>query len=251
MFGWELDDRISPAPTLRQGDLIHFANSTEALKHSGLVVTADCDLENRKHARVVTLVPIVTPDVILEYYLLPEDCDRRIDHITSYLANRLGIPRGHDRETAIALIREAEAASPFEDLTPESVAAGFLLGRSDIVSISGYSALMTAIGLPPKKADSLAEQMMRRGDLLVLPEAQELGIAGCIAWIRHIWQVPTSDIAIKTSDLDSRSGEKRARLASPFRYRLTQLLGQVFSDIGLPNAPNSVRDYLGKVYAHE
>ena len=84
---------------------------------------------------------------------------------------------------------------------------------------------------------------------MILPHTQDMGILGEIAWLRHIWQVPLSDIAIKTSEVSSRSGERIARLDSPYRYRLTQLMAQVFSDIGLPDARDQIEEHLQEVYS--
>jgi len=75
--GWILDKTIVPGAKLTQGDLIKFEGEEDPLKRAGIVVTADCDLERKRHARLVTLIPVVTVDVIMEYYLLLEDCENK------------------------------------------------------------------------------------------------------------------------------------------------------------------------------
>ncbi|MNL80928.1 hypothetical protein D3C87_2078990 [compost metagenome] len=63
--------------------------------------------------------------------------------------------------------------------------------------------------------------------------------------------MPISEVAIRTSEIGDRSGERMARLDSPYRYRLTQLMAQVFSDIGLPNIPDMVDQSLEDAYSDE
>ena len=106
------------------------------------------------------------------------------------------------------------------------------------MSVASYKVLTNAIGSAPKKATTFKDQLRGKGDLLILPDTQRLGVEGGLVWVRHIWQVPMADVALRTSELGERTGERLARLDSPFRYRLTQLMAQVFSDIGLPNFPD-------------
>jgi hypothetical protein len=109
--GWLVDDKVSPTPQLRQGDLIAF-QSDESLRRYGLVVTADCDLLQRKHARLVTLVPVVELLDIVEYYLLPEMCDRYRQQITDFAVRALGVQTSLDLPEGMEELRvRAEAAS--------------------------------------------------------------------------------------------------------------------------------------------
>jgi len=248
--GWVLDTFVSPTATLTQGDLIKFDGAQDPLRQVGIVVTADCDLERKKHARLVTLIPVVSVPVLLERYLLPEDCENKRQQIEDYAFKSFDIQRNQEAALRIAMLREklTSVANPQE---AQAIAARFVTDQLDSISITQYRSLMEAVGCKIKKSDSLSQQILKRGDILLLPSLEKLGLKDDIAWVRHIWQVPVGEIALRTSETSTRPGERVARLDSPFRYRLTQLLAQVFSDIGLPEIPNSIEDRIKEAFGHD
>lgn len=250
LAGWEVEDRVSPTSQLRQGDLIAF-QSSDSLQKFGLVVTADCDLTQRKHARLVTLVPVVELIDIVECYLLPEMCERSRPSIEGYLTKKfalqssLQLPEGREELRARAVESGGDPS-----LRGACLAAKLLLQEVERLTIADYRLIMEAVGLKVGKLDDrLSQQVRGKGDLLMLPQLTNLGISADIAWVRHIWQVPLRQIVFRTSEVREGVGQRVARLASPFRYRLTQLMAQVFSDIGLPDISRDVSSELGKVLA--
>lgn len=248
--GWILDEFVAPGATLTQGDLIKFDGAEDPLRTAGIVVTADCDLEQKKHARLVTLIPVVSVTILMENYLLLEDCEKKRDQIESYALRSFEIDRSQEPDARRAILRDKVAAANIDKDHPSLIAAKFATDQLDSIRVPEYKALMEAINNNIKKADALNQQILGRGDLLILPSLKKLGLEDDIAWVRHIWQVPLGSIAIRTSELKSRPGERIARLDSPFRYRLTQLMAQVFSDIGLPNIPYSIEERIKEVYGH-
>nr|WP_034340742.1 hypothetical protein [Herbaspirillum sp. B39] len=248
--GWLLDEFISPTATLTQGDLIKFDGETDPLKQVGIVVTADCDLERKKHAKLVTLIPVVSVKVLLEHYLLPEDCERKRSQIESFAMQDFGIDSDQPIEVKYFMLKEKVENA--QKLSPVQTIVGRLMrDQLNSICIDDYKILMNAIKLQRKNPKDLSQQILARGDLFILPNLAALGVGGDVAWVRHIWQVPVGNIALRTSETKHRPGERLARLDSPFRYRLTQLLAQVFSDIGLPDIPNSVEAKINEAYAHE
>jgi hypothetical protein len=91
----------------------------------------------------------------------------------------------------------------------------------------------------PKTLTKFEQQIGSRGDLLRLVKPPLTSDIVCIAWLRAMWQEQVSEIALRTSEVGSRKGVRVAQLNSPYRYRLTQMLGQVFADIGLPDLSNT------------
>ncbi|MBU9291921.1 hypothetical protein KTD18_10200 [Burkholderia multivorans] len=243
IFGWILDKKVSPGQSLTQGDLIVFPAEENPLRKAGLVVTADCDLENRKHGLLVTLVPVVTVKEILERYLLIEACERQRKLIFNYVCDAFSIEFRDDEGIAAVELREKVEGEEEIDQV-KKVAARFILNQLDILTWANYKALMVEIKANEKGASAIESQLKSKGDIMVLPSPRELGVDGDIAWVRHIWQIPLGSVAIRTSDVKNHPGERIARLDSPFRYRLTQIMAQVFSDIGLPNI---VRDFKGDI----
>jgi hypothetical protein len=243
--GWALDRVMGPDPHLTQGDLVIFRDNDDPLKAAGIVVTADCDLKNRKHAHLVTLVPIVSILATMERYLFLEACESQRRQIIEFACRQLKIDSGED----ILVIEEKlrELAESLAKESSESIAIDIVLRRKEVLSAKDYSQLMSAIGSKAKAATSFESQLLNKGDIVVLPSARDLGVVGEIAWVRHIWQVPIGQIALKTSDVRYCPGERVARLESPYRYRLTQVMAQVFSDIGLPDSDRQFKDDIEKV----
>ena len=233
--GWILDKKLMPDQQLSQGDLIRFADEQDPLRQTGLVVTADCDLEQKKHGRLITLVPVVTVQAILENYLLIEACEKQRTQIFTFACKSFGVDVGQEENYCLADLRtKLNELDESEGESARKLAADFVLHRLDVLKAAKYIELMKSIGSTPKGASSIEDQLRKKGDILILPSPSKFGVSGDMAWVRHIWQVPLGNIAIKTSDVKFLPGERIARLDSPFRYRLTQLMAQVFSDIGLP-----------------
>lgn len=250
LTGWILDKSVTPGAHLTQGDLITF-NDNDPLRKVGIVVTADCDLQNRKHARLVTLVPLVPVKVIVERYLLIEDCEFKRSKIEDFAFKYFKIDTNQEENTKKSILADRVAKLVLEENDPVRMAAYFTLDQLDVVPIETYKALMPKIGMSAKGMKALGDQVRSRGDLLILPDASSLGVDGNVAWVRHIWQHPLNGIAIKTSEVIPEKGERVARLDSPYRYRLTQVMAQVFSDIGLPDIPDYISKNLEKVYVND
>lgn len=231
--GWLLEKSVSVDPHLRQGDLVWFRESMDPMRTVGIVVTADCDLKNRKHAQLVTLVPLLSVRVVLERYLFLEACALQRSQLRKYLYKKYDIDDEED-----LLIADVRLRQILKDTTTEpidSIAVKLVLGLQEQITVSYYRDLMKLIGGAPRGGGAFDSQLKSRGDLVVLPSAEKLGIKERIAWVRHLWQVPVGDIALRTSGIKHSPGEFVARLDSPYRYRLTQVMGHVFSDIGLPD----------------
>lgn len=246
--GWTLDNAVGPDPHLMQGDLVVFRESKESLKSAGIVVTADCDLKNRKHAHLVTLVPIVSVKATMEHYLLLEACEDQRKNILNYVGRNFGIDVEDDHFVVEAQL--LDLANKLAEETPEKIAVDFILRRQELLSVKDYSKLITALGGKAKAASSFEDKLRKKGDIIVLPSASALGVEGEIAWVRRIWQVPIKDIAMKTSEISRCPGERVARLNSPYRYRLTQVMSQVFSDIGLPDSSRQFKNDIEKVLSN-
>lgn len=246
--GWSLEASVVPDPHLSQGDLVVFRDSNDPLKEAGIVVTADCDLKNRKHAHLVTLVPIVSILETMERYLFLEACEGQRKQIIEFTCRTLNIDKSEE-----LLIIEARCRELLDSIlpgSPQAIAVDVVLRQRESLSVKDYSTLMNAIGSKTKAASSLEAQLLNKGDVIVLPSAEKLGVKGEIAWVRHIWQVPIGQIAMKTSDVKHCPGERVARLDSPYRYRLTQVMAQVFSDIGLPDSDRKFKEDIEKVLAN-
>ena len=237
---------MQPKAFLQQGDLIRFHSPNVRIHKIGIVVTADCDLEKKKHANLVTLVPILSPILILENYILIDECERQKSVVGLKLRKFFEIGSSFDDVSFEGIIRGRRQEAQDELSEEILLAISFYLGELPEVSMSNYRSLMKFTGQNPKAPKALSQKISDKGDVLPLPSASGIGIEENIAWVRHIWQASAKDIALRTSEVSQKPGEKIARLASPFRYRLTQKLAQVFSDIGLPEIENNIENVVAE-----
>lgn len=233
---WKVYQRVEKDATLQQGDLVKF-NSEDRVYDFGVVVTADCDLDKRKHSRLVTLVPLMTVDAVickclaLDYFELQVEalkgiCKRqyKIDELTTD-ASFLGKLKSK--------LVEPTVASPEIDAAARAVL--HMEQKMDMATVRGIVQLLGHDW--SKQVEKFKNQMESRGDILILTVPSLISTKESVVWMRGLWQQPVSQIALRTSEEGSKNSIRVAQLGSPYRYRLTQMLGQVFSDIGLPNIP--------------
>jgi hypothetical protein len=240
--GWTLYEQVLPGDRLRQGDLAAFL-SDDPLRQYGLVVTADCDLANRKHGRLITLVSVISLKTALEHYLLLEQLDRQRDKLIAYTRHHFELTGDLiDPIVSADLRSRVDRASHNSDFRLPCLAAKGILNDLDTISGPDFSELMTTIGISTQNLSArIANQIRDKGDLIVLPKPSFLRDSVELAWVRQIWQLPLRQIVLRNSEVSPASGMRIARLDSPFRYRATQVMGQVFSDIGTPDV---ARDFL-------
>ncbi len=226
----------APEKRVTQGDLFYFEDA-EPTRRYGIVVTADCDLENRKHSRLVSLVPLLDLESILSSCLYIDYLEKNRSQIGKFLGDILKISwqsAGPSFDAGVeAVMRESYDV---EDYIKE--AADVYLNKADSVSKSAFIKIIESLGHQPKNAYSKFEQQVRsRGDIMLLDRPALVFDDVKIVWLRQIWQVSLGSLALRNSRYKAGSGHGQhvARLASPFKYRLTQQFGQVFSDIGGPD----------------
>lgn len=232
---WQFYRSVSDDDTLQQGDLIRFADGEPW--RLGLVVTADCDLDKRKHSRLVTLVPLLTVNDVICRCLAFELFDKYKNEFDSAARQAFNIELNAGDAGFLGRVKARLLEGAFSEPTHEHLAK-VTAQLSFHISIDVLKSLIQTIGVAWNKVSSrFSNQISARGDLLLLTSPPLVGQGEKIAWLRALWQEEVSAIALKTSESSDRRGVRVAQLASPFRYRLTQMLGQVFADIGLPDLP--------------
>lgn len=247
--GWKFYEKIYPGDCLRQGDLIGF-NDDNSLRKYGLVVTADCDLEKRKHGRLITLVPIISAETVVEYYLLLEQLDRQHDNLASYARKQFNVNGDISDPIVVAELRsKIDSAQSDPSMHLPWLAAKSILNDLDKISARDFCNLMAALNLPTSKMPQKIENQIKdKGDLILLPRPSFLDNSVSIAWVRQIWQVPMRNIVLCNSEIKETLGARIARLDSPYRYRVTQVMSQVFSDIGTPDVEHDLSTVLNGVF---
>lgn len=261
---------------LRQGDVIRWETPERPWRWLGLVVTADCDIAHGKHAGTLSYVPILS----LEDYLTEITVPVRID---SYLRETLrpnlfkrlralkdkyrsdftgqlsdeALEELLQREPAEVLdtlaVPSEQRALPVREITAYRAAILRASSRSTLrEQVQVLAELRVASDLtkqpdPKKIIDSLHSSFVSLpGDAFFIGTINPDYRDGAVAYLRFVRETNADEIALAPKDLrrPNVKGRRVSRLTSPFVYRLTQQLGQVFSDIGLPTDYESRRTAL-------
>lgn len=235
---WDLYEAVDSGDVLRQGDLIKFSGGKLPPSY-GIVVTADCDLDNKKHSRLVTLVPLLSVQEIVCKCLAFDVFEAQKEALQQYCRTQLGIEEPPGTAVFLGKLKAFVREGGLQNATVEA-AARAVTHADLVVSIPVLRSILCAAGISwPKTVERFGKQIESRGDILRLVQPPLIEERVSVAWLRAMWQERVSDIALRTSEAPGRTGLRVAQLGSPFRYRLTQMLGQVFADIGLPNVPSS------------
>ena len=256
---------------IRQGDIFEWIGQPaepdpwEAL---GVVITADCDIAFQKHRGLLSYAPILSLPDYLRLFYFPELLARRLGDLEQEVMKAIhvqqsglpGFPEKLSPEAALPWLRRTtpdQVADTFAVTDPESRAA-FLRILEEYALVAGardremFSDQFDAIvrfamrkGLSLTKARLELIGTIRSkltslpGDCMFIGQITATHTEGHIAYLRFVREIRQADIAIRQSDLTqipSPSARRISRLLSPFVYRLTQQVAEVFSAIGLPTA---------------
>ncbi len=237
------EDRLS------QGDVIVWNEGQDYLDKAAVVVTADCDLVKRKHWGRVTVVPLIAASAYFDHLYLPKQLESMESDLLSIFGKAVQKSMGAENsqpptqqvlETLIGLGLLPEPISRSDDAARLHSLIRQTRGLAAMKSAA--QALDQALLIRNPKTKSLSAEKIRTfldnppGDCMILPAMEGLGSGIHIAFLRVMRELRDEDIALKTSEQDGIKGKRIGRLIPVIRYRLTQMLAQVFSDIGLPSS---------------
>lgn len=247
--GWQLYDAVGEEDKLQQGDLIRFIekegenNSTRF----GLVITADCDLDKRKHSRLVTLISVITVDTLVSSCLGIDCLEQNRQSLADYCRKQLGVSVASTDASFLGHVKAHAIMMPKRPAIVD-LAISALFQELESISVAQLKELFSILNISSSKIkEKFSQQAVSRGDLMILPPPPAITGAPRVAWLRRIWQEQIGKIAIRNSDENNSVGLRVARLESPFRYRLTQQVAHVFSDIGLPDIDS--KEIMGHISA--
>lgn len=257
---------VSAADDLRQGDVLRsVSDGVDVWRQLLVVVTADCDLVNKKHAGSLSCVSALPYLRYLRLFRTEVMIDklsvRLLDVFGRLLASRPGLndrlPISPERLANWFLEKSEEdivAALDFDtkqgSQAKSYIAAYKNLARcrdaelDDIVEAGAQAKLVLG---DRSTAEEASSQILRElsGVIKNLPgDAMFVGSLTAdrsddlrVVYLRRIFDVPESVVARSLKERAPETTYVRAsRLAAPYSYALTQQLGAVFSAIGLPKS---------------
>lgn len=262
-------EALEDLDAIAQGDIFEWVGGERKRpwRVYGVVVTADCDLHREKHGGVISYVPaVLTEDFMWERWrvarfgkLLDDSlatCARRVskwlrDNSAGGEISISALRQWLERKKAAGILDELGVESPSDRtallnvLSPAEVFETLM--RSEEPDI-GLMRKAYAIYKPASLENStlLAADVQNSwnslpGDIFhvpSMPEEEAPDGYGLFLQLRHIRQVRAEALSARPDELRAGGATCRrvARISAPYRYAMTQALGRVFTDIGLPEA---------------
>lgn len=240
---------IGAEDSLSQGDVIMWSGQRDYMDNAAIVVTADCDLAKGKHWGRVTVVPLIPAPGYFDQIYLP----KQLENLESELLPLFGravrssmadagdeLPTQQVLETLLGLHVLPASLAKIDNAVKLHSVIRRSRGLEKMESVA--ATLDQALLLRNPKAKSLSVEKIQTfldkppGDCMILPGMEGLHPVIHVAFLRVMRELRDEDIALKTSQMSEGKGQRIGRLAPVVRYRLTQMLAQVFSDIGLPDS---------------
>lgn len=241
---------VEQSDAVKQGDFLTWKNATDPFLRHAVVVTGDCDLARGKHWGKITVVPVMSIDDYAHHLAMPRILEAWKGRLNKKLAELIASIRRHDDAVGVAspedsknldlLILDERFEETWSDSPPiisccrvlrDLMGAHHFATAKECLTEAGKVLGLAPGELGERVANALANPP---GDVIFIPTPESLGFEFGVAWLRVLREVEAANVATKLSQLRQGNAMRVARLGPVFRYRLTQCLGQVFSDIGLP-----------------
>lgn len=239
-------EQLESDSSLSQGDVILWDQAQDFQSKAAVVVTADCDLAKGKHWGRITVVPLIPIKNYLEEIYLPKQLALQEGELAGLFAKEV------QQALQVDVLPSEDALEPLVSLDDlpvpintsdraRLVHALLRQTRGLTKSMSSAQALDEALRLRSPDVKALSASRIGTfldkppGDCMLLPQLSGLDSGLHVAFLRAMREVRDRDIATKTSEVVPGRAKRIGRFVPVLRYRLTQMLAQVFSDIGLPD----------------
>lgn len=272
--------QIEDTEEMRQGDIIRQLNpkngQTERL---GIVITADCDIAQRKAGGRYTWLEIVSMTVYVEGPWAQEQLrklsEKRSKGMLEYLNGQIrkrdpGLTAlTHEKlalwlrsKSAEEILANATGRSPAADDKQLRNLQAFALAVSSDETQTAFSRLKgawTLYGTDEKtQQDNVRDAFKDSGgfqDYFVLPELPRQSGLGFVVMLRSMWTIMASDLYLTEQDarINDRPDafHRLGRLNDGIRFSITQKLAFLFSRIGMPTTFESACETAAELTVEE
>ena len=277
-------DPLTDDRPLRQGDVFEWLGDTaDCWRQLGIVITADCDIAREKHRGLISYVPVLPLEGYLSRFYLPKQLERGVkpqgkrspiagdllDAMRKHQAALPGFPQPISEEAALDWATRSPPSEIADELgisNVDSRAAFERLVDDYRLLVEAYQCIdfdlqMHALATLRARQSGEAKAAYSRvwndisssleslpGDCFFIGRLTDLLSGGFVAYLRLVREVDQQEIAIKVTPRGAKEpGARRiARLRSPYVYRLTQQLADVFASIGLPSDYETARSVVAQ-----
>lgn len=271
---------IEDTEEVRQGDIIRKLNpKTGEAEKLGIVITADCDIAQRKAGERYTWLEIVPMAAYIEGPWAQEQLrklsEKRSKSICEQLNGQIrklqpGLA-ALTRESLVQWLSSKTAEEILARATGEALATdgkqlrdlqGFALTVTVDETQSAFSRLKAAwtlFGIEEKSQQESVRNAFKDGggfqDYFVLPELpRETGV-GFVVMLRSMWAIMASDLYLTEQDarIHNRPDafHRLGRLNDGIRFSVTQKLAFLFSRIGMPKSFESACETASELTVEE
>lgn len=247
---------------IRQGDVIKNITKRGNIPNIGVVINADCDLEQGKNAKTVNYLKILSVQEYSDQYWAPKQLERLIAKRTNQTIEILNgiIKRSHPKLNSLepsdlydwlrtegldAMFSSLEFDSKRLKQTQISSMRALEVAVSDEKYSSPVAQLKASFKMDLRKPEDLSASLQEElsspkgfPDYIFLPEIPNVDGIGFVVMLREIFgiqqqEVFSSEFLGKISNNDGHY-YRVARLSDVFRYSIAQKLSFLFSRIGIP-----------------
>jgi hypothetical protein len=255
--------QIEDIEEVRQGDIIRKRNPGSGVtERLGIVITADCDIAQKKAGERYTWLEIVSMSAYVEGAWAQEQLrklsQKRAGGVCAHLNAQIRkqspdlTPLTHESlahwlstKNAEEIYRTATGKAPLADDKNFRDLRGFALTVSTDESQNTFSRLKQAWTLfgtdERNQKDNVRNAFKDSGgfqDYFVLPELPQEDGLGFVVLLRSMWSIMAPDLYL--TEQDARIADRPeafhrlGRLNDGIRYSITQKLAFLFSRIGMP-----------------
>jgi len=260
---------VDHAGPIEQADVVASLDNPDVL---AAVVTADCDIFQRKAWGKLQIIPLVPALSYVASRLVVDDIEARIlRHRSDILVEAERCANEASVGFTQSSVADAIGAGDAEGLAdycraPERVAARWkatltAIGSAESElrscpprnacwgdeSIKGIFALLRDLctrtnSQPPDRKKFVSQLNTPRDDIFLLPDTGEDRLL--VAILRFVDSIPNGEVASQVGSARKTAARRYriARILPPYRYEMTRKLGNVFSGIGLPSTYEQSRD---------
>lgn len=255
--------QIEDTEEVRQGDIIRKLHpKTGEAEKLGIVITADCDIAQRKAGERYTWLEIMPMAAYIEGPWAQEQlrklAEKRSKAICEHLNGQIRKLRPglaaltHESlvqwlrsKTAEEILASATGQAPASDSKPLRDLRGLALTVNDGENQSAFcrlKAAWTLFGVEEKNQQESVRNAFKDGggfqDYFVLPELPRQTGLGFVVMLRSMWTIMAPELYLTEQDArihDSPHAFHRlGRLNDGIRFSITQKLAFLFSRIGMP-----------------
>jgi hypothetical protein len=271
---------IEDTEDVRQGDIIRKLNSkTGETEKLGIVITADCDIAQKKAGERYTWLEIVPMAAYIEGPWAQEQLrklsERRSKEICDHLNGQIrklhpglapltqeSLVQWLRNKTAEDILVSATGEIPTADgkLLRDLQGFAFTVSADKIQSaFSRLKAAWTLFGVGENKQQENMRNAFKDGggfqDYFVLPELPRQTGLGFVVMLRSMWTIMASDLYLTEQDARIHDHpdafHRLGRLNDGIRFSITQKLAFLFSRIGMPKAFESACETAAELTVEE